>query len=131
VDIPTDFVESQSWPAILAGRLDVPATPAVYMLAQAQEFGRLRGLSRILYVGSTRQLGGNSQSCRLRIYRYPNDRHALEIRRRTAQVVATGVELSLYWKSLETKTAAKAAESVLLNLYLEEHHELPPFNAHA
>jgi hypothetical protein len=131
VDIPPDFVDSHPWPAVLTGRLNVPATPAVYIVAQAQEFGRLRGSSRILYVGSTGQLGGHSQNCRLRIYCYPNGRHALEMKRRTELAVAGGVELSLHWKRLDTKTAAKMAESILLNLYLEEHHELPPFNAHA
>jgi hypothetical protein len=131
VDIPTDFVESQSWPTVLTNRTGVPATPAVYILSQAQEFGRLRGRSRLLYIGSTGQLGGNSQSCRLRIYCYPNGRHALEMKRRTELAIATGAVLSLSWKRLESSPAAKAEESILLNRYLQEHHELPPFNAHA
>lgn len=131
MDIPTDFIEAQPWPTVLEARLGVAAEPAVYILSQAHKFGRLQGCSPILYIGSTGQLGGKSQSCRLRIYRYPNGRHSFEMQRRTQLVVGTGTDLTLHWKLLDSKTAARLEESRLLNIYLRDHHELPPFNAHA
>ncbi len=127
--IPADFIESKMWPAILTERALIRSKPAVYVLLQEREFGRLRGSSRILYIGSTGQFGGRSETCRLRIYRYPNGRHAKEIRRRVKLLIDSGAKVTLSWKYVMTKDAAKKQERRLLSQYREEHHELPPFNA--
>ncbi len=124
----TNFNQSRAWPAVLDERAQVSSDPAVYALLHEREFGRLRGAGRILYIGSTGQLGGTSESCRLRIYRYPNGPHALELRRRVQLLLESGVEVTLHWKHLPSKADAKAEEARLLSEYMETHHELPPFN---
>jgi hypothetical protein len=128
MQIPADFTESKAWPTVLDERAAVRAEPAVYALLHERDFGRLRGASRILYIGSTGQLGGTSESCRLRIYRYPNGRHALELQRKVQLLLAAGVTITLYWKHVRSKDDAELEEARLLREYMSEHCELPPFN---
>ena len=129
MNIPNDFVASDSWPSVLDRRKNVPPSAAVYALIHEKDFGRLNGKSHILYIGSTGQLGGDSESCRLRIYRYPNGKHANELRRRTAALTDAGVNITLKWKYLPSKKEALAEEARLLAQYEQEHGELPPFNS--
>ncbi len=126
--ILADFTESKAWPAVLDERALVRDEPAVYALLHERDFGRLQGASRILYIGSTGQLGGTSESCRLRIYRYPNGSHARELERRVQLLLDAGIEVTLYWKYVQSKGQAAAEEARLLREYMAEHHELPPFN---
>lgn len=126
--IPKDFVKSYSWPDILDERKAVLSMAAVYALIHENDFGRLDGKSNILYIGSTKQLGGDSQSCRLRIYRYPNGGHAKELRRKTAVLTDVGVNVTLTWKYMSSEEAARAEEARLLTQYEKDHGELPPFN---
>ena len=127
--MPADFVESDVWPGVLDRRGAIQSLPAVYALIHQRDFGRLNGQSCILYIGMTRQLGGDSDSCRLRIYRYPNGKHARELRRRTALLTDAGIEVTLRWKYLPSVDAAADEEARLLTEYEEEHGELPPFNS--
>jgi hypothetical protein len=129
VQLPEDFVNSENWPAVLDMRADIGARPAVYALLHQEEFGRLQGQSRILYIGKTGRLGGDSQSCRLRIYRYPNGNHARELRRRSALLTDRGIVVLLKWKYVDSSDEATAEESRLLSEYKNEHGELPPFNS--
>jgi len=123
-----DFFEVREWPAVLHERKVIQNGPAVYALLHEHAFGRLRGESRILYVGSTGRLGGDSDSCRLRIYRYPNGQHARGLRRRTELLIDSGVVVTFHWKDVATKEDALVLESMLLDQYAVEHWELPPFN---
>jgi hypothetical protein len=126
--LPTDFTESRLWPAVLDERKQLCSDPAVYALLHEREVDRLRGRSRILYFGSTRELGGTSDCCRLRIYRYPNGPHAAEINRRIRLIVDSGAHVTFHWKHMPSGDDALIEETRLLQLYAEEHHELPPFN---
>lgn len=128
MEVPADFTEMRVWPAVLDERLSVLSQPAVYALLHQEPFGRLSGTSRILYIGSTGQLGGPSESCRLRIYRYPNGPQAAELRRRVQILIERGIEITLHWKYFSSKEEALSVESRLLRDYEQEHHELPPFN---
>ncbi len=129
MQLPDDFIHSEEWPAVLNIRADIGVQPAVYALLHQDEFGRLQGQSRILYVGKTGRLGGDSQSCRLRIYRYPNGNHARELRRRSALLTDAGIVVVLKWKYVGSTAEATAEESRLLSEYKAEHGELPPFNS--
>ena len=126
---PLDFDNSMLWDSALDQRDAIEPLPAVYALLHQAPFGRLRGESNILYIGSTGQLGGRSDRCRLRIYRYPNGAHANALRARTQQLVDFGVEVTLRWHYLQTRTEARAMESRILQEYLQEYCELPPFNS--
>jgi hypothetical protein len=126
--LPVDFSESLQWPEVLDLRLDLLPEPAVYALLHEAEFSRLRGSSRVLYIGATGELGGTTDRCRLRTYRYPNGEHARELKRRVDLLVASGVRVTLTWKYVATKQEAVSLESALLAQYLSSHWELPPFN---
>jgi hypothetical protein len=126
--IPADFTESRLWPAVLDERKQLRSDPAVYALLHEHDVNRLKGKSRILYFGSTGELGGPSDTCRLRIYRYPNGVHAGEIKRRIALILGSGAQVTFHWKHLMSSDEALIEETHLLRLYAEEHHELPPFN---
>ena len=129
MELQDEFTESRGWPAVLDERTDIAATPAVYALLHERPFGRLRGESAILYSGCTVELGGTSDRCRLRIYRYPNGAHAQEIRNRTQLLLDDGVTVSLSWMHQTSREDASALEAQLLQHYEAEHGELPPFNS--
>jgi hypothetical protein len=128
MDLPEDFIEFKQWPAVLDERTQIGSEPAVYALLHERSFGRLQGQSRVLYIGSTSQLGGSSQSCRLRIYRYPNGTHAKELRRRVQLLIDSGFEITFQWKHVASKEEASQQEVLMLQQYVTEHGELPPFN---
>jgi hypothetical protein len=128
--IPVAFVESAMWPAVLDKRISLRSDPAVYALLHERDVNRMQGKSRILYFGSTGELGGESEECRLRIYRYPNGFHASEMRRRTQLILDSGAQVTFHWKHVPSRNEAIIEETRLLSCYMEEHHELPPFNGH-
>ena len=129
MQIPEDFIHSELWPFVLDARPAIDARPAVYALLHQDEFGRLHGQSRILYIGKTGQLGGDSQSCRLRIYKYPNGNHARELRRRSSLLIDSGIGVVFRWKYVTSSDEATVEEERLLFEYKAEHGELPPFNS--
>lgn len=128
MELQDELTKSRGWPAVLDERADIAATPAVYALLHERPFGRLRGESAILYIGCTGELGGTSDRCRLRIYRFPNGTHAWEIRNRTRRLEDDGVAVSLAWTQLLSQEDAFALEARMLQQYEAEHGELPPFN---
>ena len=129
MELQDEFSESRGWPAVLDEHADIAATPAVYALLHERPFGRLRGESAILYIGCTGELGGPSDCCRLRIYRYPNGSHAREICNRSQLLLDDGVTVSLRWMHQKSREDASALEAQLLQRYEAEHGELPPFNS--
>lgn len=129
MDLPAEFNVSMAWLDALSGRSAIEALPATYGLLHQHPFGRLNGESRILYIGSTGKLGGSSESCRLRIYNYPNGPHAHSVRHRAQQLIDAGFAVTLHWVHQQCKTDAIALESKLLQEYLTIHAELPPFNS--
>lgn len=128
MELQDEFSESRGWPDVLDEPADIAATPAVYALLHERPFGRLRGESPILYIGCTGELGGTSDRCRLRIYRYPNGTHAHEIRNRTRLLEDDGASVSLAWTHSPSREDAFALEALLLQQYEAQHGELPPFN---
>jgi len=128
MELSADFNETRAWSAALNQRTSILSEPAVYALLHESTFGRLRGASRILYIGSTGQFGGASSSCRLRIYRYPNGHHAKEMQRRIQLLHSAGILVTLHWMHVASKTDASKLEASLLRNYVGEHLELPPFN---
>jgi hypothetical protein len=117
------------WPGVLNARLAMEPLPAVYAILHEQQVNRLRGSSRMLYVGSTGELGGASDRCRLRIYRYPNGGHARQLRRRLELLTNAGTALTFVWRHVDSKRIAMQQEAEILADYMAAHWELPPFNA--
>ncbi len=106
---------------IRSGKIVPPSKPGVYVLRLEHSFGRLKGESDILYIGSTdniqhriieNYLGGRGGKTTQRIYYYIFRRKYLE-----------SIEIS--WV---ISNCPKQLEKELLKKYEEEHHELPPWN---
>lgn len=116
------------WQYALDSRNQLLPDPAVYVIHTDRAFGRLKGMSRILYIGSTGELGGNSEKCRLRIYKYPNGKHAREMRRRCQDLVDLGFTIKFRWRYIHSKADAETTEKELLKKCLRTYGELPPFN---
>ncbi len=106
---------------ISSGEITPPSESGVYVLRLNRSFGRLKGESDILYIGSTSDiyqrivenyLEGRGGKTTQRIRYYIFDREYLEL-----------IEIS--WV---TSINPKQLEEELLKKYEEEHHELPPWN---
>ena len=106
---------------IRLGEITPPSEPGTYVLRLNRSFGRLRGQSDILYIGSTSNiyhriienyLEGRGGKTTQRIRYYIFDREYLEL-----------IEIS--WVTTDNP---KQLEEELLKKYEEEHHELPPWN---
>jgi len=126
--VPAQFKNFMDWRGVLNRRTEIGARPAIYMLVLSRGFGRLRGKSSILYIGCTGMLGGASDRCRLRTYKYPNGRHASEINRRARQLLRSGRLIRFHWAFAKSKDEALKTEAALLSQYHKLHLELPPFN---
>lgn len=92
----------------------------VFRTKGGRKFGRLRGESDIIYVGSTRSQGG----IRRRVYSHlhPGRTQATNIR---SQWLQERVQMEVAW---DIGKNAEDKESVVLVLYLQDHWEFPPLN---
>jgi len=129
IDPKKIFNYSEEWNRALNNRENIGAKPSVYLLSSSKMFGRLYGKSKVLYIGSTGRLGGKSQNARLRIYRYPNGKHARELRRRCKELESKKQTITLHWTYKKTKLLAAKEETKLLKLCFKEYGEHPPFNS--
>lgn len=131
--LPDDFKGGRGWPEILDERREIPDRPAVYALVHERQFGRVLGESDILYIGATKELGGTSDTCRLRIYKYPGPlpNHGRKLRQRAEELAATGVKILFRWAQCESSDEAFSRERDLLRRYMAAHGELPPYNGNS
>jgi len=106
---------------IRKGVVDVPVAPTVYVIRFNRKFGRLKGESDILYIGSTSDLHhrivenylrGRGGKTVKRIRKYLLNKGYLEVAEVSWIVTENHEEL----------------ENRLLKEYEEYHHELPPWN---
>jgi len=130
MEIPVEFKYIGRWFDALDEPERVAASPAVYMIALERPFPRFRGTSRILYVGSTRRIGGQTSTCRLRTYRNPGNGHGKYIGRVLRFLMAERADAVplLYMCVKPDANAARRSERRLLRQYKYEHLELPPLN---
>lgn len=127
-DVHDTFSESRGWPEILSARQTVAASPAVYAITTDKAFGRLLGMSGILYIGQTRLLGGASDRARLYAYRYSPSSRDKRIRAICDGLAAQGQVLTFRWQTVSTLFDAQSLEARLLAQSYSEHYELPPLN---
>jgi hypothetical protein len=127
-DILARLPDSRIWADALRNRSLVPADPAVYVIWTDDAVPRLHGATNVLYIGSTKRLGGATDRARLYAYTYPSGRHARLIKRRTETLIADGHPVSLRWLVLQHHADARRLESTFLQQHLDEHLEFPAFN---
>lgn len=102
----------------------VPATHGVYVLRMAGQmaFGRLKGTSDIVYIGS-------SQNMRRRLSSHLSARDdARDIGCRLGRVLRDVGPLELAWKVQASQAGAMLDECKLLARYSSDHIEFPPLN---
>jgi len=101
---------------------NAPTQPGVYVLrkAKGERFGRLKGESDILYIGSTE--AGNGLKQRIQQYFHPGPSQWAN-RRINEYTMKYSMEIS--WCPCDEP---RNFEHSLLKQYLKEHDELPPFN---
>lgn len=101
---------------------DAPVQHGIYIFrsAQSKPFGRLRGQSDILYIGSTK--GSRGLRGRLQQYFSPGHRQFTNIR---IHAMAKKYAMEIAWCPY---AEAGNLELQLLRRYFEDHDELPPLN---
>lgn len=127
-EIITELANTRSWSDAIRKRESVSDSPAVYVILMDKFFPRLKGETRVLYIGHTKCLGGKTDRARLYAYRYASGGHGGDIRDRVSELAATGAVITLHWASFLHKSDARKRENELLIRHLKEHLELPPFN---
>jgi excinuclease UvrABC nuclease subunit len=101
-----------------------PKSVGVYAIRRDTSFSRIRGASDILYVGSA----ANQKGLHGRIGQYLSPGPTQWTNKRILALVAETTNYRISWLVTETIAKAKALEQELLELYLQEHGELPPQN---
>jgi hypothetical protein len=125
------LLQSQSWPISRAYVSAMEEFPAVYAICSDKNIPRLRGSTNLVYVGSTKCLGGVSDRTRLYSYEYPSGRHAHLIKSRCQALITDGHTLTLRWLPRKLLFEVRKLESEFLAQHLTEHLEYPPFNGKA
>lgn len=126
--IITTLLNVKLWPDTLRDRKTIDSFPAVYALTLDQRFPRLVGTSRVLYIGQTGQLGGNSDRSRLYGHTYPSGKHGRLLRSRLDHLISLGHEITFRWLIAADEEESRYLERSLLHMHITEHLEFPPFN---
>jgi hypothetical protein len=113
---------SEWYPSNKESLKNAPVQHGIYIfrIAQSKRFGRLRGESDILYIGSTK--GGRGLRGRLQQYFSPGHRQLTNIR---IHAMAKKHDMEIAWYPCEE---AGNLELQLFRRYFEDHDELPPLN---
>lgn len=127
-EIISEFEGKLSWSYAVKNRAEIKPLPAVYAIVSTKEFSRVLGVTRILYIGKTKCLGGKSDRARLYAYCYPSGAHGRLMKSRIENLCELGWDINLYWRHVESEEDARTQESNFLNQHLEDHLEFPPFN---
>lgn len=100
----------------------VPKKKGVYVirLENKKNFGRLKGQSDVLYIGKTEAQNGLKQ--RISFYFRPGKTQLTNMRINSMQ---KKYKMEIAWL---TSDDSNNLEHKLVNAYMEDHHELPPFN---
>ncbi|TET42704.1 MAG: GIY-YIG nuclease family protein [Dehalococcoidia bacterium] len=101
-----------------------PDSDGVYIIRSSQPFGRFRGESDTVYVGSSANAQGGLKR-RIRFFFHPGP--SQHTSKRIKALLDLGGKLQI---SFHTCTAQKARslEKEILKEYVREHLELPPYN---
>lgn len=101
---------------------NAPSLKGIYVIrmAKGQLFGRLSGVSDMLYIGSAESKGGLRQ--RLQQYFHPGQTQWTNLR---IKELTKKYQMEIAWYPCEEP---KNLEHELLRHYFEEHDELPPLN---
>ena len=105
----------------------LPRSLGVYVIRDTTEFGRYRGKSDLVYIGSA--TGKDGLRKRIRFYFHPGPTQATSQRiHRMLNIVET---LQIAWILSNSAADATSLEKQLLAKYSDQHLELPPFNRQA
>ena len=102
----------------------LPKQMGVYVIRDSKNFGRYKGESDIVYIGST--ISSRGLKRRIRFYFHPGQtQHTSQRIHNLLRRIHT---LEISWICYQSGVDARNLEKKLLNQYHSDHHELPPFN---
>ena len=105
----------------------LPKQMGVYVIRDSKNFGRYKGESDIVYIGSTVSSGGLKR--RIRLYFHPGQtQHTSQRIHKMLRQIHT---LEISWICSLSGVDARRIEKKLLTQYHSDHFELPPFNRQA
>lgn len=118
-----EFDWSQWYPLSKQPIMNIPDMPGIYEIRTDYEFGRVNGVSRIVYIGSAARGGKPSLRKRLggRITDPKNNLSGAE-----KLLVKAGHALEFRFATATDGTTARQMEIQMLTDYIREHWEPPP-----
>jgi len=102
----------------------LPSRPGVYALRWSRVFGRFRGESDIVYIGSAI----NARGLRKRIRHYFRPGKTQRTSQRIRQLLGLLNDLEFSWVERSDPVEARSLERKLLAEYADDHIELPPLD---
>lgn len=102
----------------------LPSVFGVYVIRSNRQICRFQGYSDIVYIGCTWNRQGIKN--RIRQYFHPGPTQSTNIR--ILEIIKQSKEFSLSFRACQTKEETNNLEKSLLDMYLVDHMELPPFN---
>jgi len=114
-------VTFSDWQTLEQAVEQAPKSAGIYVMRgkDGKKFDRVRGQSDIVYIGSSKNLKN-----RLRQYKNHNKKVSSPTRRFKWFSKMYPLEIAF----AETSSPATMFETMLLQLYISDHHELPPLN---
>jgi len=118
-----EFDWSQWYPLSQQSLANVPDVPGIYEIRTDYEFGRLNGVSRVVYIGSAARRGKPSLRKRLggRIANPEGNLSGAE-----KLLVRAGHALEFRFATAKDGETARQMEIQMLTNYIEKHWEPPP-----
>jgi len=121
--IRMDIVEWPKWYDFNSPPTIVPSCPGVYEIRTDFEFGRLRGKSAVVYIGSA------AKSLRERLINQRCAEPNQNLSRAEKLLCQVGHSLEFRYAVSTSAALARQLEAQELTRYEEEHWELPPGNS--
>jgi len=100
-----------------------PSQPGLYVFRHKNQFGRLKGETDILYIGSCK----STLRQRLKFYIKPGPTQFTSQRLHQFLNMEDYHNVEIAW-SIHPEDSVRRIENELLDLFVQEHHELPPWN---
>jgi hypothetical protein len=120
------FIEWLPFTLVEQSRLigELPQSDGVYVIRSSRSFGRYRGESDIVYVGSSANATGGLKG-RVKFFFRPGPSQYTSLRIKALLDRAEELEISF---RICPAMEARSLEKEILKQYVDEHWELPPYN---
>ena len=123
------FINKEGFLKACADWRHFPPKPAVYILIIEEPFMWGDKETDIIYIGSTKHLGGIDSNCRLWDYHTKATQHEKNIIEKIKELEKSGKAVKILWSyRFPNNYTHKEYEKVLLQRFKEEHGKPPKLN---